>query len=93
MRCKLTRLTFTNPFKGSTYKESIHANYECALSYYKVRCSTHLKDLLMHMTQKDPRNRVTASTAKNHRFFYCEPVREKHENTHLFSKYRHLVNS
>ena len=75
MRCKLNRITYANPFKGSNYKKSIHANYACELTYADVRCSASLKELLIAMTQKTARQRITAVDAKAHKFLMREEER------------------
>lgn len=64
MKCKVIRLCFKNPFRRKDYKTSIRLNYACKLDYDEIHCNSHIKSLLIKMTSKNPKTRISAIEAR-----------------------------
>ncbi|KAL4485766.1 hypothetical protein ABPG72_012306 [Tetrahymena utriculariae] len=66
-------LTGCSPFYGKSYNEILSKNKNCQISYdfneLGVKVSQEATELLKKMLDVDPKTRITASQALNHRFF------------------------
>ena len=80
MKCKLIRLCFKNPFRRKDYKTSIRLNYACKLDYNDINCNSHIKSLLIKMTSKNPKTRISAIEAR-----YGSLLSEYRNSTKLFN--------